>query len=106
LLFYLRFSTSRRFDYCVYFVLFTVVGANFFAACGILFFCRPISYFFDQTSQAGTCISGHVWFAWIIILNCITDAVLLVLPVWIIRPLRVGFAQKAALTAILGTGGL
>ena len=106
LCFYLRFSTSRLFNIVIYVVLFIVVVANFIGALGILFFCRPISFFWDFAPMDGTCIPADPWYAWLIILNCVTDGILLVLPAWIIYPLRVGFAQKAAIAAILGTGGL
>lgn len=106
LCFYLRFSIGGRFRAAVYAVLFVVVAANLIATCSILFFCRPISYFWDPDVANGTCINGDAWYAWIIIFNCVTDGILLILPAWIIRPLRVGFAQKAAIAAILGTGGL
>ncbi|GAB1309962.1 hypothetical protein MFIFM68171_00172 [Madurella fahalii] len=105
LLFYLRFSTSRRFNIVVYILLFIIVVANSLGALGVLFYCQPISAFWDPRGGDATCISGDHWYAWLAILNCVTDGILLVLPAWIIYPLRVGYAQKAAIAAILGTGG-
>lgn len=72
----------------------------------VLFYCRPISFFWTFMPMDGTCNNPDPWYAWLTIFNCVTDFVLLVLPIWIIYPLRVGFAQKTAIAAILGTGGL
>lgn len=109
LYFYLRFSTSRRFNAAIYIVLFVVVVSNLLGAFGIVFYCQPMWYFWealDNPGLTGTCIRADPWYAWLLIINIITDGVLLVLPAWIIYPLRVGFAQKVAIGAILGTGGL
>lgn len=54
----------------------------------------------------GECFSMDPWYGWLVGFNCVTDAILLVLPTWIIGPLRIGFAQRAAVAAVLGTGGL
>ncbi len=39
-------------------------------------------------------------------LNVFTDAVLLLLPIWILHPLRIGFSQKVLVTGVLMAGGL
>ncbi|KAK3299872.1 uncharacterized protein B0H64DRAFT_2209 [Chaetomium fimeti] len=105
--FYLRFSTSRRFNIAVYILMFLVIAAYLTGAFGFLFGCQPINYQWDYATMEGKgrCLAMDPWYGWLVAFNCITDAVLLVLPAWIIGPLRIGFAQKAALAAILGTGG-
>ncbi|KAK4150055.1 hypothetical protein C8A00DRAFT_46473 [Chaetomidium leptoderma] len=105
--FYLRFTTSCRFTVAVYIVMSMVIVANSLGALGFLFSCRPISYSWDYFALRGkgSCIAMDPWYGWLVIFNCVTDGVLLALPAWIIYPLRVGLAQKAALAAILGTGG-
>jgi hypothetical protein len=105
--FYLRFPTSRRFTITVYVVMVLVILANLLGAFGFLFGCQPIWYQWDYyTMKEGSCKNMDPFYAWLVIFNCITDGVLLVMPAWIIGPLRVGLAQKAALAAILGMGGL
>lgn len=107
--FYLRFSTSRRFTVVIYILMFMVIAANVLSAFAFLFICQPIRYMWDYATMKGqgTCvIRMDPWYGWLVIFNCVTDGVLLVLPAWIIYPLRTGFTQKAALAAILGTGGL
>lgn len=104
LVFYLRFSTSRIFSITVYIALFIVVVANFLGAIGTLIACRPMAAFWDRDVK-GECFDRDAWYAWLIILNCVTDGILLVLPAWLLAPLRIGFTQKLALGTILGTGG-
>ncbi|KAH6853262.1 hypothetical protein B0I37DRAFT_358874 [Chaetomium sp. MPI-CAGE-AT-0009] len=105
--FYLRFPTSRRFNIAVYTLMFLVIVAYLMGAFGFLFGCQPIRYQWDYATMKGKgrCISMDPWYGWLVAFNFVTDAVLLVLPIWIIRPLRIGFAQKAALAGILGMGG-
>ncbi|CAP59759.1 uncharacterized protein PODANS_1_50 [Podospora anserina S mat+] len=104
LVFYLRFSTTRILNHVIYVMLVIVVIANSLAAFGVLFTCQPMSSFWDGKVK-GTCINRDAWYAWLVILNCVTDFILLVLPLWLLAPLKIGFSQKAAIAAILGTGG-
>lgn len=85
-----------------------VIAAYLLGAFGFLFGCRPIRYQWDYATMGdkGECFSMDPWYGWLVGFNCVTDAILLALPIWIIGPLRIGLAQKAALAAILGTGGL
>ncbi|KAK3985048.1 hypothetical protein QBC44DRAFT_335716 [Cladorrhinum sp. PSN332] len=104
LVFYLRFSTSRNFTLAVYMILCIVVIANSLGALGTLFLCRPMRRFWN-ISAGGECLDQNAWYAWLIIVNCVTDGILLILPAWILAPLRVGISQKVFIAAILGTGG-
>ncbi|KAK0732486.1 hypothetical protein B0T21DRAFT_412658 [Apiosordaria backusii] len=105
LVFYLRFSTTRPFNHVIYVMLVIVVIAYSLAAFGTLFGCRPMAAFWDRHVKDRKCISKDAWYGWLIILNCVTDFILLVLPLWLLAPLKIGFSQKAAIAAILGTGG-
>ncbi|KAK0657760.1 hypothetical protein B0T16DRAFT_340664 [Cercophora newfieldiana] len=103
LAFYLRFSVSKRFKIAVYFVLSIVIAYNLMGAFAFLYACQPMIRTWVPTTP-GTCINANAWFGTLVALNVLTDLVLLLLPIWLIKPLRVGFAQKAAIVAILGTG--
>ncbi|KAK4646975.1 uncharacterized protein QC761_0029700 [Podospora bellae-mahoneyi] len=59
-----------------------------------------MSSFWDGRVKARAS-TGDAWYAWLVILNCVTDFILLVLPLWLLAPLRIGFSQKAAIAAIL-----
>jgi len=115
LCFYLRFAISRKFRIAVHVLMIIIILAYTLGASGGLFFCRPMSFFWEYmpyvgtpgyNGPKGTCIDADGWYAWLMFLNCITDGILLLMPIWIIRPLRIPRAQKIVLAAILGTGGL
>ncbi|KAK4226108.1 hypothetical protein QBC38DRAFT_481547 [Podospora fimiseda] len=105
LVFYLRFSTSRYFTWTIYTILGIVIVANTLGALHAFFVCQPMKRFWTGPGTPGTCWDQHAWYAWLIIMNCVTDGILLVLPAWILAPLRVGLSQKVGIAAILGTGG-
>ena len=85
-----------------------VTAAYLLGAFAFLVGCRPVRYAWDFATMGGKgeCVSMDPWYGWLVGFNCVTDAILLVLPIWLIGPLRICLAQKAALAAILGTGGL
>jgi hypothetical protein len=105
LLFYLRFCDERSFRIIAYAVIVVAVGYSIIGAFGFLYLCRPIPKFIDPTSD-GTCANIVVWWLACATLNAATDIVILLLPIRILRPLRVSFAQKVAVMAILMAGGL
>jgi hypothetical protein len=103
LVFYLRFSVSKRFNTAVYFVLSVVVAYTLMGAFSFLYACQPMIRTWVP-STPGTCINVNAWYGTLVSLNVLTDLVLLLLPFWILKPLRVCFAQKAAIAAVLGAG--
>jgi len=104
LVFYLRFSTSRLFNVVVKTLIVVVVIANSLGAFGVLFACQPMKRFWDLSVE-GTCIKNNIWYEWLIVMNCTTDLIILILPAWILAPLSVSYSQKLLIAAILGTGG-
>lgn len=104
LCFYLRFSFCRCFRITLYILMAIVVVANLLPAFTFLVACQPISHDWD-IAEEGVCINLNAWYTWNVIFNCVTDGVLLLLPAWMLRPLKVACAQKGALAAILGLGG-
>ncbi|KAK4143927.1 uncharacterized protein C8A04DRAFT_36974 [Dichotomopilus funicola] len=105
--FYLRFATCWYFTYSIHALTFIVVAAYMLGVFSFLIICQRTSdqlrYF--NLSDHGACLNADAWYGWMVAFSCLTDVVLLVLPYWIIRPLRVSCAQRAALAAVLGTGG-
>ncbi|KAK3488582.1 hypothetical protein B0T13DRAFT_406440 [Neurospora crassa] len=102
--FYLRFTTSRGFTYTVYSTIALVLAFNFVGATGVLYWCQPIETFWKHW-EGGKCVESDTWYISLLGINVVTDVIILLLPIFIIRPLRVAFAQKVAIGAILGTGG-
>ncbi|KAH7121798.1 hypothetical protein B0J13DRAFT_158581 [Dactylonectria estremocensis] len=102
--FYLRFSQDRAFKLVTYFVMLVVVGNNLPAAFAFLYMCRPIPLYWDW-SRPGSCLDVGKAFMACAVLNVVTDVIILCLPVWLLRPLRMRGLQKIGVTLVLMTGG-
>ncbi|KAK1829588.1 hypothetical protein QBC39DRAFT_356480 [Podospora conica] len=106
LTFYLRFSISRRLNIVIRAVLFVVIAYCLLGAFQVLYACQPIRWYWDRSGPVkGKCIDVDPWYGTLSVVNVLTDAILLILPFWLLRPLRVGRAHRAALVGIMGTGG-
>lgn len=105
LFFYLRFPTPRSFVAACYLVLFIAVGNGLTAGFAFLYLCRPIARHWDRTIT-GTCANAVKPFWVAAIVNMATDVVILLLPIWLIWPLRIGAAKMLSVLCILMAGGL
>jgi hypothetical protein len=106
LFFYLRFAAANLpFRITVYVVLFVVVGYSLAAGFSFLYLCAPVRKMWEPTVP-GQCIDFYPPYLAAAILNSITDVILLLLPIWLLWPLRVGIKQKIAVGLVLMPGGL
>ncbi len=106
LFFFLRFaSTNRPFRIAVYFILFITVGYCLTAGFSFLYLCSPISKLWDA-SVDGTCVDIYTAFLANSILNATTDVIILLLPIWLLYPLRMRLRQKAVIGLAIMPGGL
>jgi len=102
----LRFaSVNRSFRIVAYIVLSIVAGYSLPMGFIFLWECQPVAKFWDPTVD-GSCVDGYAPFLVASIANCVTDVVLLLLPIWLLWPLRVSWQQKVATSLVLMTGGL
>lgn len=106
LFFYLRFSIERAFRMAVYFVMFVTVGYTLPNAFLFLYICQPMAFYWDWAIPNGWCINQQNTFDAANILNVITDFAILLLPIWMLRPLQQPILKKIGVTLILMTGGL
>ncbi|KAH7220462.1 uncharacterized protein BKA55DRAFT_217051 [Fusarium redolens] len=107
LVFLLRFVTAKpKLRLTIHFTIVTVAVYSLIVALQWVYACQPIEKFWDYTITTGTCIRflGVTVFSGV--MNSITDAVILVLPVFIMRGSRLPKWQKLSVTGILMTGGL
>lgn len=103
--FYLRFSIDRAFRLAVYLVMFVTVGYTVPNAILFLYICKPMAFYWDWTLQ-GTCVDQQAVFDAANILNMTTDYMILLLPIWMLRPLRAPLLKKIGIALVLMTGGL
>ncbi|KAH7258768.1 hypothetical protein B0J15DRAFT_512623 [Fusarium solani] len=98
LLFYLRFSVDRSFEFCTYTVLFVVVVYCLAQCIGHMTIdcykptdsgCQPLAVLFIVCAAC----------------NVATDLAILFLPIWILRPMKVPTGRKVGIALILMAGG-
>jgi hypothetical protein len=106
LCFFLRFSIDRAFRMAVYVVMFITVGYTIPNAFLFLYICRPIAFYWDWAILDGVCLDQQAVFDAANILNMLTDFMILLLPIWMLRPLRVPLLKKIGIALVLMTGGL
>jgi hypothetical protein len=105
LLFYLRFPTSKLFKAAAYLVMFVVVGNCLAAVFAVVYLCQPIARNWDF-SIPGKCGEGMVLF-WVgAIVNMTSDVLILLLPFWLLAPLRLPPRRMFGVALILMSGGL
>lgn len=106
LLFYLRFAAANfPFRVAAYLVMSVVVAYTLLSACSMLYYCSPIEKLWDVTAP-GSCIDMYAAFFALAVFNSATDVVILLLPIWLLWPLRVKLSQRIAVGLVLMTGGL
>ena len=105
LIFYLRLSTDTYFRSVTYIVMFVAVGYSLAGGFAFLYLCRPLEKYWDF-SVPGKCSDFGAAFLSGAALNVATDVALLLLPLWLLYPLRVPLKQKIGVTLILMTGSL
>ncbi|KAG4412358.1 hypothetical protein IFR04_014515 [Cadophora malorum] len=103
LLFYLRLSTDFRFRCVTYAVMFVAVGYSLAGGFAFLYLCRPLPKYWDF-SIPGKCSNFGAAFLAGAALNVATDVALLLLPLWLLHPLKLPLRQKIGVTLILMTG--
>jgi len=105
LLFYLRFPSGLGFRISAYSLMFITAGYSLAQAFSFTYLCSPIRRYWDS-SVAGSCIDSISAFIATAGVNLGTDIAILLLPIWLLRPLRIGMRQKIALMIVFMTGGL
>lgn len=104
--FYLRFSSANRaFRIVTYFVMLVALGYTTPMAFSFLIQCRPMALAWDER-LTGTCVDIQFMCRVTGIMNAIVDFIILLLPIWLLRPLRIPLARKIGVVFILMTGGL
>jgi len=105
-LFYLRFSPSQSFRVAVYTILVVSVIYSILAAFGFAWVCYPTARYWDFTITTGYCINLNAFFLATACINAATDLTLLVLPLFIIKDLRLPTRRKIGVALLLMTGSL
>jgi hypothetical protein len=106
LLFYLRFPSGRAFRMATYTVLIVTVGYTTSGFLAWAYSCSPIEKAWDRT-VIGTCVDSSSGVLARSVLNVVTDIVILLLPIWLLWPLRLwSIWHKLSVLVVLMAGGL
>jgi len=81
------------------------LGYCLVGAFTFVYICQPIKKYWD-VAVPGSCLDYKAVFLVGGCLNVITDVVMLLLPIWLLWPLRLPLKQKIGVTMILMTGSL
>ncbi|KAH7067116.1 hypothetical protein FB567DRAFT_259816 [Paraphoma chrysanthemicola] len=103
-LFYLRLSPFLGFRVAVYAVMVVSIIYSLLAAFGFAWVCQPIEKYWDFSITTGSCINLTAFFLATACINAGTDLTLLVLPLFIIKDLRLPMRRKIGVGLLLMTG--
>lgn len=103
---YLRIFPSRRFRTATYVVGGSIVAWWFALILVSIFQCRPVSLFWTQNGQGGSCLGTKTAFCMNAIPSVIQSFVVLLMPVEQIWGLHATKTQKLRLLTTFGLGGL
>ncbi|KAG4441172.1 hypothetical protein IFR05_003343 [Cadophora sp. M221] len=103
LLFYLQFSAYRRIRFVVYVVMFVAIGYNLSGILAPFYLCTPMRRYWNF-SVKGKCLSINAYFIASSAINAATDVAMLLLPIWLLRPLTIPKRQKIGVIVVLMMG--
>lgn len=107
LLYYLRFPASRAFRLVTIGVLIVSVGYTISGTLAFAYNCNPIEKAWDKSLETGTCIDVTTSLLVRAVFNVVTDVCILLLPIWLLWPLRLwSIWQRLSVLVVLMAGGL
>lgn len=106
LLLYLRLSPYRTFKAAVWFTIILTVGYCLSGAFQFIFRCDPVAKAWDITIPYGWCYSNRAIVIRNGVLDCLSDIIMLILPIPFLYKLRVPLKEKVALELLLMTSSV
>jgi hypothetical protein len=103
---FLRFIPERNLRITVYTIMAIVVAYSLVTSFEWLYACRPLEKYWDLTVTGGSCIHWLEITVFNGVMNTLTDAVILVLPLLFLRRLQLPKKQKIGIVVVLMAGGL
>ncbi|KAH7343084.1 hypothetical protein BKA66DRAFT_543905 [Pyrenochaeta sp. MPI-SDFR-AT-0127] len=103
---FIRFTLWGSLRVVIYITMVIVVIYSLVASFEWVYACRPLEKYWDHTIPGGSCINWLTIAVFSGVMNSTTDVVMLILPVIILRNLRLPRRQKVGVMMVLMTGGL
>ncbi|KAJ3534296.1 hypothetical protein NM208_g7596 [Fusarium decemcellulare] len=105
--FYFRLSPSRWYQYSVYFTAFVCSGSLIGIWFSVLFACKPIAAAWDiRLAAEATCINRPPVYITQAAFGCVTDLMLLALPLPTVLGLQMSTRQKLGLVGMFAIGSI
>lgn len=79
---------------------------NLLQGFGFLWVCQPIAKYWDYSILTGHCINLNAFFLATAVINAATDVLLLILPLFIVKDLRLPRGRKIGVALLLMAGSL
>ncbi|EKG16265.1 hypothetical protein MPH_06519 [Macrophomina phaseolina MS6] len=106
LVFYLNFSgPSGKIRKAIWVTMIIVTVYSLTGAFEWAYACQPIEKYWDLTITYGHCIDRPKIYMFAGVMNTLTDATILLLPIFMMWNLRLRLRQKIAVVLIMMTGG-
>ncbi|KAH8722794.1 hypothetical protein GQ44DRAFT_711273 [Phaeosphaeriaceae sp. PMI808] len=105
LAFFLRFVLSKNLKVIIYITIAIVAIYSLATSFQWVYACQPLKKYWDLTITSGSCINWLKIGVFSSVMNTITDTIILILPVIILRNLRLPKRQKIGIIIVLMTGG-
>ncbi|TDZ39514.1 Satratoxin biosynthesis SC1 cluster protein 4 [Colletotrichum trifolii] len=103
---YLQLSPHKPFRTAVLASIIFVAVCTATISFTLFVHCAPIRKAYDLRTDGGTCLDADILYMAISAVNVITDVLLFVLPIPMIRSLRMGFAQKLGAMGMFAVGSI
>ncbi|KAH8702869.1 hypothetical protein GQ44DRAFT_783444 [Phaeosphaeriaceae sp. PMI808] len=103
---FIRFVPWGKLRVTIYITMVIVILYSLVGSFQWVYACRPLKKYWDLTITGGSCINWLMIPVFSGVMNTTTDATILILPVLILRGLRLPMKQKIGVMIVLMTGGL
>ena len=103
---YLRISPQRLFRLSLYITMAFVVGYHISFILALIFACDPVRKSWDATILTGHCINRSAVYLINGILNVVSDFIILLLPLPMIKKIQMPLRQKILVASFFSVGSL
>ncbi|KAH8725720.1 hypothetical protein GQ44DRAFT_615290 [Phaeosphaeriaceae sp. PMI808] len=105
LTFFIQFIPWGNLRLTIYITMVIIILYSLVGSFQWVYLCQPLEKYWDLTITGGSCINRLKMFIFTGVMNIATDAIILILPVLILRGARLPIKQKISIMIVLMTGG-
>jgi hypothetical protein len=106
MLYYRLLFTFRPWKITIYITAVVIISYSLALMLATIFACSPLEKNWDVTVTTGTCVNRQGIYLAVALANTLSDIVLIMIPIRIVRGLRLPLAQKIGIAILFGLGCL